>query len=346
MSNGQKNNEEEVDLGSLFVIIGKGFSNLFTFIGSIFKGIFNFFIEILLFIKNNFIKLGIATIIGASLGAFLDYNKGSVYKSEMIVQPNFKSTKQLYANVKYFNTLTQQKNKTELEDFFKLSKEEANSLLSFEITPIITENDIVTSYDEIVTSVDTLAAKSYSYKQFKNSFTKEDYVLHTIKIKSTKNNIFSKFNSSILKDISDNNYFKNVQKATLENIERSNLIYKKGLVEVDSLRKLYAKVLLEEAQKGASQTAIDLGAKTTSTPKEIELFKTSKNLNNDLKLVNNEKSTKSEIVNVVSSFQNIGSKAGGLLSNNYLKFAILGGTLMTLFLLLVKLNTFLEEYKK
>ena len=44
----QKNNEEEVDLGSLFVIIGRGFSKFFNFIGSIFKGIFHAFIIILI----------------------------------------------------------------------------------------------------------------------------------------------------------------------------------------------------------------------------------------------------------------------------------------------------------
>ena len=39
--NSKSNNEEEVDLGSLFVIIGKGFSKFFNFIGAIFKGIFH-----------------------------------------------------------------------------------------------------------------------------------------------------------------------------------------------------------------------------------------------------------------------------------------------------------------
>ena len=42
MSTAKNNNEEEVDLGSLFVIIGKGFKNLFNFIGSIFFGYFIF----------------------------------------------------------------------------------------------------------------------------------------------------------------------------------------------------------------------------------------------------------------------------------------------------------------
>ncbi len=53
--------EEEIELGSLFIIIGKGFSNLFRFIGKIFKGFFHFFILLLLFLKDNLIKLAIAT---------------------------------------------------------------------------------------------------------------------------------------------------------------------------------------------------------------------------------------------------------------------------------------------
>ncbi|NJN49958.1 MAG: hypothetical protein HC798_00960 [Polaribacter sp.] len=54
MANQVNKTEEEVDLGSLFKIIGKGFSNLFNFIGSIFKGIFHFIIQMLIFVKRNF----------------------------------------------------------------------------------------------------------------------------------------------------------------------------------------------------------------------------------------------------------------------------------------------------
>jgi hypothetical protein len=49
MSTDKNKNEEEVDLGSLFVIIGNGFNNFFNFIGSIFKGIFHSLIITLLF---------------------------------------------------------------------------------------------------------------------------------------------------------------------------------------------------------------------------------------------------------------------------------------------------------
>jgi len=62
MSTAKNNNEEEVDLGSLFVIIGKGFKNFFNFIGSIFKGAFHFLISILLFFKIHFTKIIIAAV--------------------------------------------------------------------------------------------------------------------------------------------------------------------------------------------------------------------------------------------------------------------------------------------
>ena len=57
MSTDKNKNEEEVDLGSLFVIIGKGFKNFFNFIGSIFKWIFEFVIQILLFVKKLIVVL-------------------------------------------------------------------------------------------------------------------------------------------------------------------------------------------------------------------------------------------------------------------------------------------------
>ena len=75
MSTAKNNNEEEVDLGSLFVIIGKGFKNFFNFIGSIFKGAFHFLISILLFFKKHFIKLAIAILMGGIVGLYLEISK-------------------------------------------------------------------------------------------------------------------------------------------------------------------------------------------------------------------------------------------------------------------------------
>ena len=101
MSTNQKNNEEEVDLGSLFVIIGKGFSSLFNFIGNIFKGIFHFVISVLIFFKQNIIKIGVSAIIGLVVGLFIEIKSPKKYGSELLVEPNFQSARQLYNNVNY-----------------------------------------------------------------------------------------------------------------------------------------------------------------------------------------------------------------------------------------------------
>ena len=107
--NSKSNNEEEVDLGSLFVIIGKGFSKFFNFIGDIFKGIFHFFISILIFLKENSFKIGIAAIIGFAVGIFLEVKSSDTYSSDMLVQPNFKSVSQLYNNINFYNDLVEQR---------------------------------------------------------------------------------------------------------------------------------------------------------------------------------------------------------------------------------------------
>ncbi|MEN8856686.1 MAG: hypothetical protein ABF260_01280, partial [Flavobacteriaceae bacterium] len=102
MSTNQKTNEEEVDLGSLFIIIGNGFKKLFNFIGSVFKGLFHFLISILIFLKDNIVKIGIAAFIGFAIGVFLQVKSADKYESQMLVQPNFKSANQLYNNISYY----------------------------------------------------------------------------------------------------------------------------------------------------------------------------------------------------------------------------------------------------
>ena len=80
MSTAKNNNEEEVDLGSLFVIIGKGFKNFFNFIGSIFKGIFHRFILILIFLRIHLIKFAVAALLGVIAGFFLENSKEIKYQ--------------------------------------------------------------------------------------------------------------------------------------------------------------------------------------------------------------------------------------------------------------------------
>jgi hypothetical protein len=344
-TNQQNNNEEEVDLGSLFVIIGKGFTKLFNFIGSVFKGIFHSIISILLFLKLHIIKIGIAAIFGVILGVFLEVKKTTVYGSELLVEPNFKSARQLYKNVNYYNDLVKQKDTASLQKIFSLDKESAASLKKFEIEPIVIDIDIINAYDQLILEVDTLTIKSYEYLDFKNSFTDFNYKVHKITVIAEQSNVFDKLDDVIISSVVNNKYFNRLKTLTNENLNRTDSVYRQSLVQIDSLRKVYMQVMLDEAKKESSGTNIELGGEKRTT-KELELFEANRKINSDLKRISEEKSNKYEVINVISNFQPIGYEIQGVTKNYAFLLGALGASLMMIYLLLIQLNKYLENYKK
>ncbi|MCI2228612.1 hypothetical protein MC378_05490 [Polaribacter sp. MSW13] len=344
MPTNQNKNEEEVDLGSLFVIIGKGFSNFFNFIRNFFKGFFHLIISGLIFLKKNFLKIGIAAVLGGLLGIYPEIKKTDTFVSELLLEPNFKSTRQLYDNINYYNNLVKQQDTASLVETFKLDKEEAVSLLGFEIDPVVTENDIISSYNSFVLSVDTTTVKSYTFEKFKKSFTMYDYKFHKVTVTSTKNDVFDKLGDVIISSVVQNKYFNRLKELTNKNLNRTDSLYRQNLTQIDSLRKVYMEVMVEEAKKQTSGTSIDLGGEKRST-KELELFDTNRKINNDLKYIVTEKATKYEVINVISNFQPIGTKLKGITKNYVFLLGVAGAGLMILLLLLLKLNKFLGNYK-
>ena len=343
--NSKNNNEEEVDLGSLFTIIGKGFSKFFNFIGNIFKGIFHFFISILIFLKENSFKIGIAAIIGFAVGIFLEVKSSDTYSSDMLVQPNFKSVSQLYNNINFYNDLVEQRDTLGIQNTFNLDKETAASLKEFSIEPIANENDIINAYNDFVLEADTTTVSSYTFEDFKASFKDLDYKTHEINVIAEKNDVFNKLDEIIISSVVKNKYFSRVKELTNENLNRTDSLLRQNLGQVDSLRKVYMQVMIEEAKKQSNGTSIDLGGEKRST-KELELFATKQNLNSELTDIVIDKSEKYEVVNVISNFQPVGYKIDGVSENKAVQFSILGILLMVVILLFTKINTYLGNYKK
>jgi hypothetical protein len=341
----KSNNEEEVDLGSLFVIIGKGFSKFFNFIGAIFKGIFHSLITILIFLRENIFKIGFAGFIGLIAGFFLEVKTPKKFESEMLLKPNFESTRQLYNNVNYYNDLVKQKDTLSLQKIFNLDKKTAASLEKFEIEPIINKNDIINAYDEFVLKVDTATVNSYSFKEFKISFNDLDYQIHKINVIAEKNDVFNKLDEVILSSVVKNKYFNRVKELTNENLNRTDSLLRQNLRQIEPLRKVYMQVMVAEAKKQFTGTNIDLGGKKTNT-KELELFETNRKLNSELIDVISSKSNMYEVINVISSFQPKGSEIKGVTKSYAFLLMFLGAGLMLLFLLLRLLNRYLKNYKK
>lgn len=340
-----KNNEEEVDLGSLFVIIGKGFTKFFNFIGTIFKGIFHVFISILIFFKDNFIKIGIAGLIGVIAGVFLEVKSEKKYGSELLVEPNFKSALQLYNNVNFYNDLVKQKDTVTLSKVFDLNMEDASSLKKFSIEPLVVDTDKINAYNDLILSVDTLTIKSYEYEDFKNSFTNYDYKVHKISVVATKNDVFNKLDDVIISSVVNNKYFNRIKELQNEDLNRTDSLYRLNLAQIDSLRRVYMEVMLEEAKKQTTGTNIDLGGQK-KTSKELELFDTNRKINADLRNIAKEKSKNYEVINVISNFQPVGYEIKGITKNNAFRLGVLAIGFMTVILLLLKVNRYLENYKK
>ncbi len=337
--------EEEVDLGSLFVIIGKGFSTFFNFIGTIFIGIFNFSIAILIFLKENAIKIGIAAVIGLVAGIVLEVNSSKKYSSNLLVEPNFESTRQLYNTIDYYNDLVQQKDTVALQNIFGLDNTSAASIKKFQIEPVKVDTDIINSYDALILSVDSLTIRSYEYLDFKAAFTNYDYSVHEISVIAEKNNVFNKLDEVIIASVVNNKYFNRIKVLTNESLNRTDSLYRQNLTQIDVLRKVYMEVMLEEAQKQTTGTSIDLGGEK-GTAKELELFETNRKINLELIDIAKEKSRKYNVINVISNFQPIGYEIKGITKNYGFILGVLGAGVMIVFLLLNKLNQFLENYKK
>ncbi|MFQ3181701.1 MAG: hypothetical protein ACI9Z4_001299 [Polaribacter sp.] len=341
----KNNNEEEVDLGSLFVIIGKGFSNLFNFIGNIFKGIFHFIISILIFLKQHVIKIVIAAIIGLIIGVFLEGRTSKRYGSELLLEPNFESARQLYNTINFYNDLVKQKDTIGLQKVFNLDKESAASLVKFEIEPLRLDVDLINSYNDLILTVDTLTIKSYEYVDFKDAFTDYDFKIHKVTVIAEKNNVFDKLEAIIIASVVDNKYFNRLKVITNESLNRTDSLYRQNLTQVDSLRKVYMEVMMEEAKKQTTGTNIDLGGEKRTT-KELELFDTNRRINEKLRELATEKSEKYEVINIISNFQQVGYEIKGITKNYGFLLAMASAALMILFLLFIKLNKFLENYKK
>ena len=262
-----------------------------------------------------------------------------------MLEPNFKSTRQLYNNVNYYNDLVKQKDTASLQKIFNTDIAVAASLKKFEIAPIPIDSDIIDSYNSLILSVDTLTIKSYDYKDFKASFTKYDYKFHKVTVKAEKNDVFDKLGGVIISSVVNNNYFNRIKTITNKNLNRTDSLYRQNLIQVDSLRNVYMKVLIEESKKQTSGTSIDLGGQKSKT-KEIDLFETNRKINQDLEEIAIRKSTEYDVINVISNFQPIGTEVKGVTKNYIFLLGSLGGALMIFWLLLRQLNTYLENYKQ
>lgn len=350
MANPQPNpnntSSEEIDLGQLFQLIGNAFKKLFRFIGDIFKGIFHIVILFLLFLQKHFIKFVIVAAIGLALGIYLDMVKQPKYISTMVVEPNFNSVQQLYNNINFYNELAEAEDSLALADVFDISAQEASFIKELRVESYSDENQKVQSFDKFVRSLDSTTKKAIDMDKFLKNYNSMDARFHTITVTATNNMVAKKIQIPIIASISRNDYFQLQQSINDINITLQDSLYKKQLMEVDSLQQLYKRVMVKEAERPMQGTNINLAEGGSMQNKELALINQVDRLKENLVLLNEERANKSSILNVISAFPRKGVEVKGIWNSYkfWIPIGFIGITLVVLSLL--DLNSYLKKYKK
>jgi len=340
-----KPREEDIDIAQLFVLIGKGFSNIINFIASLLKTIFGWFLLFIIFIRGNLKKMFLVALLGGSLGAIYQYGLKEVqYESSMTVEPNFGSAVQLYKNIEYYLSLVKQDDFERLASSLNISIDEASSISWIEVEPYSNENQVLLSYKDFIAELDSNAVKHVNYKVFSKEQPVESFKYHVIKITSKDKYVFKKLESPIINSIISNNYYDKIKTTAYTNLMSRKSALENSMVELDSLRELYKKVLLTESAKESSGTNIFM-SETGSVTKEVDVFDKYMVMNEELIEVNKKLTAENEVVNVVSSFNSIGMKVKTWYKNFAIIGFISGFALMFLMISIRKLDQQLLNYK-
>ena len=125
---------EEVDLGQLFKMIGNAFQKLFDFITLIFKSVFKVLILIIAHFYKRAKWYAIAGVLGLALGYYLENSAEKEYAANLFLETNFNSSRQVYEVIKEFYQLAAVDEDTlELSKRLNLTTLEASKLKGFYI---------------------------------------------------------------------------------------------------------------------------------------------------------------------------------------------------------------------
>ncbi|MGW9684593.1 hypothetical protein [Flagellimonas sp. 2504JD1-5] len=341
-----QNNSDEIDLGQLFQVIGRGFQKFFNFIGSIFKGLFHLLILLLLFVQKYFLILTIAAAAGVIGGYFLDNYLPEKYVSKMVVEPNFNSVQQLYNNIDFYNDLAQAEDSIALASALNINSAEAASIKEIFVDSYSDENQKIKLFDNFIKGLDTTTIKTIDFENYLKNFNSLDARFHHISIISTNNLVAKKTQPAIISSISVNDYFKLQKSINDENLTLQDSIYMQQLKEIDSLQSLYKRVLEKEAEKPMQGTNINLAENGESQNKELALVKEREIIKEKLVDLNEERANKSEILNIISDFPNRGVEQKGFWkSYKFLLPLVLLGLVMSI-TTIFGINKYLKSYKK
>jgi len=334
-------NNEEVDLGQLFKLIGKGFSNIAASIRRFFNRILNLFIKTALFIKKHFIKIAIVTVFGFVFGFYKGTTSVKTYSSTIRVSPNYHASKQLYTEITSINNaFSEEESKVQFIKKFGLTEDDD---VFATITPIKSNKIELEIFNDFVKKLDTTAIRTADFQSFVNDLSDMDYPIQEITITTTNPIVFGKFSDYLTTEINKNTFLKKRIEINLKNVEFEEKQLKKSLQDIDSLRIIYNKSLLAEANKLNSGTTI-ITAKQNGNKdnKELALYDKREKIIERLNELSDLKIRKRQSIIFISNFSKYGDSNTKIIETNIVKYGFKAFLLIVLTLLFVQFVAYLK----
>ena len=341
----KKTNDEEIDLGVLFNSIGRGISRLFAAIGSGIMFVLNTILAAVIFVRKRIVYFAIACVVGLILGVILEKVSPSNYMATATLEPHFESARQLYSNVAYANDLAVQQDSVQLGAFFGISQGEAATITSIEIEPFLTETKLLLEYNDYVLELDTLVAKEVTFSDYVDQIDDFDRKIHTLKVKSLKQDIFGSLLDPLLKSVSEVKYFKDQQATKLKNLEFNDSITQVSIVQTDSLLSLFKEVRMVEANKEFSNGTNLYMSEKAEDNTEISLLDRKIILTEKLEEIRTAKLKAKNVVDVISAFPSVGYLDNSIWKNRKFQGILAAVVLLSLFYLITHLDAFILSKK-
>lgn len=342
----KENTSEEIDLGELFKFIGDVFNRFFKFIGNIFKALFHLFILFLNFIRIHFLKFIIAVFFGLAVGGYLDYKSEPIYRSSMIIEPNFNSVQQLYNNIEFYNQLAKQKENKALAEALQISETEALYIKKVSIESFSDQTQRIKQFSQFISELDSISQRKVDYEDYLENFNNINAKFHKIEIEAISSVVAKRCQKAIVTSIENNEYFRLQKEINDRNIALKDSVIDKQQEEINDLQVFYKKIKIIEAQKPDGTTSINLAENQPDQISEIELLNQARKLKDEKIELNNEKANTKNTINIISEFPNKGALVNDFLKKKVVILPIVSITVLFLALILILLNKYLMNYSK
>lgn len=336
----------DVDLGTVLHKVSQMMSRFFYLLGRLIIAIFRSLVVGLVFLRKNVLWVLIGAVIGLGYGLYTTMRIQPSYQSVSTVRLNFGSTHAFYNAVEYFNTLRQQDRINELSALFKISAEEASSIVHFEATPVINDMIVAEMYRNTFTKTlkdepirqDTFWTRTIKFADFKAQLTQYDFPVHQLKAVCLRAEIFGKLQQGFIDILEKNAVLIRNKQMMQEAVLGKKKLLENSIKELDTLSTVYNSRLLQVAPaKELAVTNLSISERNLRAP-ELELHSTKLDIQRELSSVQSTIITDQDILQVYAPFNPVGQQQQQLNARIFV-LSILYGILLVVSILIL-INVF------